>query len=169
MYVAAGCVVGRSYKRMRTAARDAVHMYCNPLKHNFFFMPRSIQYMVEEFINKRCPGDWDIKDVADQFLCPILADWKYNTQREARNYINGKRPQTYKPTHVKEGDWNNIIDRERAKQSGAIVMSHQRGWLTEDGVVRRGQQLLTATQLLGVSVSRISSGGGSGGYPHLRK
>lgn len=110
---------------MRAVVRDAMHMFCTPRTFDFYRLTSTQQHAVEEYISRRVKGDWDLALVEEQFMCPILMDWKYNTAREARNYLDKKRPQGYRPAHMKEADWTWILQYEAHRKARNVEVTHQ--------------------------------------------
>lgn len=87
-------------------------MYSSPFFKNFDELTANSAFLVKAHVAKKVSGPWKIENVIDQFITPILSDWKYNIGREARNLIKGKRSRSYKPAYVKE-------------EAGRAPLSHQ--------------------------------------------
>lgn len=54
-----------------------------------------------------------------------MLDWKYNSLREARNLVKGKRETCCGPAYVKEDVWAKLVAEEKAKIESVVPMSHQ--------------------------------------------
>eukprot|EP00246_Nothoceros_aenigmaticus_P006804 TRINITY_DN2001_c0_g1_i2.p1 TRINITY_DN2001_c0_g1~~TRINITY_DN2001_c0_g1_i2.p1 ORF type:complete len:241 (-),score=33.76 TRINITY_DN2001_c0_g1_i2:483-1205(-) len=118
-------VTGYSQARLRSRFREAAHMFFSPLSGSYVAESRCNRHKLEMHVRREIGGNWEIRKVAEQFLNRILSDWKYNTHREAKNMLLGRRPTDYVPRSVSDVVWTEIVDIEKKKLSGEVPKSQQ--------------------------------------------
>lgn len=71
---------------MRVAVRETCHLFCTPFSFDFYNLTKKDQFDTESHVRHKMLGPWRIAYVVDQYITPVLRDWKYNIMREARKY-----------------------------------------------------------------------------------
>eukprot|EP00246_Nothoceros_aenigmaticus_P006805 TRINITY_DN2001_c0_g1_i3.p1 TRINITY_DN2001_c0_g1~~TRINITY_DN2001_c0_g1_i3.p1 ORF type:complete len:184 (-),score=16.64 TRINITY_DN2001_c0_g1_i3:705-1256(-) len=118
-------VIGYSQARLRSRFREAAHMFFSSLSGSYLAESRCNRQKLEMHVKREIGGNWEMRKVAEQFLSRILSDWKYNTHREAKNMLLGRRPTDYVPRSVSDVVWTEIVDIEKKKLSGEVPNSQQ--------------------------------------------